>query len=329
MSRRAARSGAGPWPNSVRQDGPYPHADVEAIAAFFVDGLADVAARRSMPCRSRRMAPRARCSAGDGLALPVLDYEHDGPDAARARPTTASGPASPKAFSPRLRGGLNLGAQLFWQAQAFPQAFARADAFVTYPQYWAWRLTGVAATERPRSAATPTFGRPAATGSPPWSRRRAGPGSWHRCARPSTARPFAAGARSRLGLRPGLPVACGIHDSNASLLPHLQGGAAPATIVSSGTWVISFAVGGSLVGPRPRAATRWPMSTPIAVPCPRPASWAGASSTSSPAARPVEPDAATVGMRDRRVASWLFPASQRAADPFRTASVAGASIPPR
>jgi sugar (pentulose or hexulose) kinase len=50
----------------------------------------------------------------------------------------------------------------------------------------------------------------------------------------------------RLGLRPGLPVLTGIHDSNASLLPHLIGHPLPFSVVSTGTWVICCTPGGTL-----------------------------------------------------------------------------------
>jgi sugar (pentulose or hexulose) kinase len=43
-------------------------------------------------------------------------------------------------------------------------------------------------------------------------------------------------------------VVCGIHDSNASLLRHLQG--APRTVLSTGTWVIAAAIGMPLDGLR-------------------------------------------------------------------------------
>jgi sugar (pentulose or hexulose) kinase len=43
-----------------------------------------------------------------------------------------------------------------------------------------------------------------------------------------------------------VPVYCGIHDSNASLLPHLVHREAPFAVVSTGTWVINFGVGGDL-----------------------------------------------------------------------------------
>ena len=53
--------------------------------------------------------------------------------------------------------------------------------------------------------------------------------------------------RRRPGCDPATPVHCGIHDSNASLLPHLLGRAKPFAVVSTGTWVIAMAIGGAAV----------------------------------------------------------------------------------
>jgi sugar (pentulose or hexulose) kinase len=49
-----------------------------------------------------------------------------------------------------------------------------------------------------------------------------------------------------IGLQHPVPVYCGIHDSNASLLAHLVGRSPPFSVVSTGTWVVNFAVGGDL-----------------------------------------------------------------------------------
>jgi sugar (pentulose or hexulose) kinase len=49
-----------------------------------------------------------------------------------------------------------------------------------------------------------------------------------------------------IGLARPVPVYCGIHDSNASLLPHLGHDDAPFSVVSTGTWIVLFAVGGDL-----------------------------------------------------------------------------------
>lgn len=234
-------------PNTVLRDGPYPHVDVRRLQDFFLDALADLARGEGFDAVSITAHGAAGALIGaDGLALPVLDYEHDGPDAL-AGAYDGVRPPFGETFSPRLPGGLNLGAQLFWQARTFPEAFGTASSVVTYPQYWAWWVTGVASSE-PTSLGTHTdlwdprrnrYSSLVATMG--WTGRmapirsafdRLGP------IKPELAR--------RIGLHDRVPVACGIHDSNASLLPHLQANTGAFSVVSTGTWVIAFAVGGSL-----------------------------------------------------------------------------------
>ncbi|WP_267427043.1 carbohydrate kinase [Methylobacterium sp. GC_Met_2] len=234
-------------PNTIRRDGPYPHADVAMIEAFLVDALADAAAAVGIDAVSITTHGATGALIGpEGLVLPVLDYEHDGPDALDAEYGPVR-PAFAESFSPRLPGGLNLGAQLFWQARLFSQAFARATHFVTYPQYWAWRLTGVAATEPTSLGCHTDLWAPGARRFSSLVERM----DWGRLMAPvrsafdvlGTARPDLA---DRIGLGPAVPVACGLHDSNASLLPYIQGSTEPRTILSTGTWIIAFAVGGAL-----------------------------------------------------------------------------------
>ena len=234
-------------PNTIRRDGPYPHADVAMIEAFLVDALADATAAIGIDAVSITTHGATGALIGpDGLVLPVLDYEHDGPDAldadyARVRPPFV------ESFSPRLPGGLNLGAQLFWQARRFPEAFARATCFVTYPQYWAWRLTGVAATEPTSLGCHTDLWVPGERRFSSLVERMV----WGGLMAPvrsafdilGTVRPDLA---DRVGLGRAVPVACGLHDSNASLLPYIQGSPEPRTILSTGTWIIAFAVGGAL-----------------------------------------------------------------------------------
>src|SRR5262249_11878694 len=50
-------------------------------------------------------------------------------------------------FSPRLPLGLNLGRQLFFLQSLGGSDFERVAQILLYPQYWAWRLSGVAASE--------------------------------------------------------------------------------------------------------------------------------------------------------------------------------------
>jgi hypothetical protein len=60
----------------------------------------------------------------------------------------------------------------------------------------------------------------------------------------------------KTGLVAQMPVFPGLHDSNASLLPHLLSDRLPFTVVSTGTWVVSMAVGGRKVALDPALIER-------------------------------------------------------------------------
>jgi sugar (pentulose or hexulose) kinase len=131
----------------------------------------------------------------------------------------------------------------------FAEAFARADAILPYPQYWGWRLSGVKAAEPTCLGAHSDLWAPVAgTFS-----RRAGERGWARLF-PAFVRPWdtIGTILPALARETGLPDDCrivaGIHDSNASLLPHLLRRPLPFTVISTGTWIITFAAGGSLEG---------------------------------------------------------------------------------
>ena len=91
-------------------------------------------------------ATAALVDAEGELVLPVLDYEFDGPDGLREAYEKIRPPFS-ETGSPKLPLGLNLGAQLFWLQETFPDSFGQVSAILTYPQFWASKLTGVAASE--------------------------------------------------------------------------------------------------------------------------------------------------------------------------------------
>ena len=246
-----AASGAEGWvrtmPNTVRKDGPYPHFDVLRIEAFFLDALADLAGDGGFDAVSITAHGAAGALLnGQDLALPVLDYEHDGPDDLAAEYDRLR-PAFAETFSPRLPGGLNLGAQLFWQSRRFPEAFAAATRLVTYPQYWAFWLTGVAATEATSLGCHTDLWAP---GKARLSSLVAAMG-WAGMMAPLRSAfdilgPIRRDLARRIGLDRPVPVACGLHDSNASLLPHIQADSGAVSVVSTGTWAIVFALGGAL-----------------------------------------------------------------------------------
>jgi len=233
-------------PSPVVQGAPYPHLDADAIERFIIAAL-----RKGGPVDAITVTTHGATVAlldDDGeLALPVLDYEHDGPDSLWGD-YEAVRPPFERTGSPRLPGGLNIGAQLFWQARTFPEAFARVGTVLTWPQYWVYRLCGERVNDLSSLGAhsdliDPHDGRPSSLVEqqgwsalmPPTSR------SGQRLATLCT------GMAERTGLSPDTAVHVGIHDSNASLVPHLSSRATPFTVVSTGTWVICLVVGGQPV----------------------------------------------------------------------------------
>src|SRR5262245_39886876 len=101
-------------PNTVAVDGLYPHYDIDGIWAFILTALAEL--NREHPIDAvtaiTHGASAALIDASGALAMPVLDYEHEGPESL-ASEYDAVRPPFAETGSPRLPGGLNLGAQLF------------------------------------------------------------------------------------------------------------------------------------------------------------------------------------------------------------------------
>ncbi|AYD04378.1 FGGY-family carbohydrate kinase [Neorhizobium sp. NCHU2750] len=234
--------------NRVISGPPYPHFHVDGLWDFILTSL--VALGREPGFDAISITTHGACAVlldEDGaLALPVLDYEHLYPEEIR-RDYAAIRPPFAETFSPALAGGLNLGAQLHYQKTAFPAAFSRVKTILTYPQYWAFRLTGVAANEVTSLGCHTDLWCPR---DDHYSTLVDTLGLRDSLAPLRSAfdvlgfvTPYIAG---RIGVPGEVPVECGIHDSNASLLRHLIGREGPFAVVSSGTWVVNFAVGGDL-----------------------------------------------------------------------------------
>lgn len=233
-------------PNRALTEEPYPHFDVDGIFAFFLEALRDLHGAFGFEAIS--VTAHGACGAllsDEGLALPVLDYEHRYPADIESA-YDAIRPPFAETFSPRLPGGLNLGAQLHYLKSAFPEAFARVRSIVTWPQYWGWRLTGVAACDVTSLGCHTDLWRPHEGRFSSLVERLGIAGRIAPVRPPSDVLgPVAADIARHIGLDRPVPVRCGIHDSNASLLPHL-GREPPFAVVSTGTWIVTFAVGGDL-----------------------------------------------------------------------------------
>ncbi len=210
--------------------------DSEAIWEWSLAGLRDLATRFDISA----IVPVAHGAAGvlvdaQGPVHPAIDYEATPPNAIDAE-YDALRPAFAQTFSPRLPAGLNLGRQLYWIARTAPDALARATAFLTYPQYFAWRLSGVMASEATSLGCHTDLWRPD-IGVPSDLVSSQG---WARLLPPlRRARDHLGKTRPALGL-PDCDVLCGIHDSNAAYLGYLAGAQVPFAVVSTGTWVVCF-----------------------------------------------------------------------------------------
>ncbi|MGM4983764.1 MULTISPECIES: FGGY-family carbohydrate kinase [Rhizobium] len=234
--------------NGVLKTGLYPHYDIERLWDFIISALKGFATTPGFDAISitTHGASAVLLDVDGGLALPVLDYEHTYPQAIQ----DAYGqlrPAFTETFSPSLSGGLNVGAQIHYQKSVFPEDFAHVATILTYPQYWAYRLTGIAASEVTSLGChtdlwNPTTGTYSSLVDTLGIRTLMAP---VRSAFDALG-PVLPALAADIGLAAPAPVYCGIHDSNASLLPHLVENEAPFAVVSTGTWVINFAVGGDL-----------------------------------------------------------------------------------
>ena len=231
--------------NGVSDAAPYPHFDTAKLWAFILESLGALNRERPIDAISITTHGATAALVGeDGeLVLPVLDYEYDGPQAL-AEAYRKVRPPFAESGTPVMPMGLNAGLQIYWQSKRFPEAFAKARHILMYAQYWSFRLSGIAASEvtslgchadlwEPRSGRFSSLvaGQGWAGLMPPV--RKAG----------DALGPILPEIAAATGLRPDVPVFCGIHDSNASLLPYVLTREAPYAVVSTGTWVVVMAIG--------------------------------------------------------------------------------------
>jgi L-fuculokinase len=223
--------------------------DVHGIEAWLLAQLAGAPDRH----RIRAIVPVAHGAAmvlvdaeGDTLLAP--DYEEtcfDGLSAQyrRVRPPYA------ETLSPALPAGLNLGAQIFFVRTALPEVFLRTRTILPYPQYWSWRLSGVAASEVTSLGCHTDLWNPAAQTFSDLVREQ-GWGGLMPPLRPARAvlGPLRRAVAEATGLPADCAVICGIHDSNASYLSHrvVRGQREAFSVISSGTWCIVLAHGADL-----------------------------------------------------------------------------------
>ncbi|MEH6836361.1 MULTISPECIES: FGGY-family carbohydrate kinase [Falsihalocynthiibacter] len=233
-------------PNTVLAGPPWAHFDTEGHWEFLLAALKSFHREHGVGAISvtTHGACAALLDAQGALAAPILDYEHPIPAEISARYDALRPPFS-QTGSPRLAHGLNVGAQLLYQFSQDLDLNARTAHIVGYPQYWGHRLTGVVANDVTSIGCHTDLWNPHESQFSDLPQRL---GIEQKIAPVHKSGDVLGTLLPEIAMVTGLPastpVVCGIHDSNASLYPHLLTQKAPFSVVSTGTWVIAMSVGG-------------------------------------------------------------------------------------
>jgi sugar (pentulose or hexulose) kinase len=231
-------------PNARVNAGDYRALDVLGIEKWMAGVLCEFARMAAV----ERIIPIAHGSAAaivrDGaLVCAPMDYEEPVPAAERRRYDLGRDGFA-MTGSPPLPGGLNLGVQLHRLEQMHPGLLRSGTMILPWPQYWAWVLSGVAASEVTSLGCHSDLWRPI-EGTPSALALARG---WANHFAPLRRADAVLGAISpafaaRTGLSPYVSIHCGLHDSNAALLaarafPEIAGN--ESTVLSTGTWFVAM-----------------------------------------------------------------------------------------
>lgn len=231
-------------PNAVVHTSLGRELDVIAIESWLTSALRDAPHKE----RVGTIVPVAHAAAAvlvdaDGQTLAAPDYEDACYEKVSAAYVRERDPYE-STFSPDLPLGLNLGRQLFYVEHEHAELFARTASVLLYPQYWAWRFSGVPTSEITSLGCHSDLWRPQEMSFSALARRR----RWTRLLPPmrfagDSLGPLTNAMAQATGLDPRCKVACGIHDSNCSYLKFLVGRPPrdPFTLISSGTWSVVMA----------------------------------------------------------------------------------------
>jgi len=231
----------------------YPALDVHGLQAWM---QATLRASPNAVCCGRAIASThgaALVALGDGaIAWEPLDYEFE--DVACEGVVASAFAAASDSFqatlSPDLPAGLNAARQLFWLQDTHPEAWRRTRCLLPYAQYWAWLLSGVAASEVSSLGCHTHLWNPVQASYSNMSVAR----GWASLFAPLRSAwevlgPVSPDVATAWGLPADCQVHVGVHDSNACLARYFGSQSAAEqrdealTIVSSGTWTVLMAPG--------------------------------------------------------------------------------------
>ncbi|MBW9052440.1 FGGY-family carbohydrate kinase [Rhizobium mesosinicum] len=174
----------------------------------------------------------------DHLVHPILDYEQEPPPSLAER-IEMSIPSFLETYSPKLPLGFNYGRHMLWLEAVKPEALNRADAVLSYPQFWSWKFSGRKVSEVSYIGCHSHLWAPMRSDfsslvdsrgwrekMPAFEKAGAALGRW--------------GGAPDEGTSFSVVVHNGVHDSNSALYYYRSVGFQDFTLVSTGTWVVIF-----------------------------------------------------------------------------------------
>jgi sugar (pentulose or hexulose) kinase len=229
--------------NAPQQAAGYRALDVGGIDRWLIESLREFAQQATVTriVTVGHGAAAALLQEGRLYAAP-MDYEDEGSAQDRADYVLLRDSFAVTG-SPLLPCGLNLGMQLH-RLERLHGPLPRNVTIVPWPQFWSWRLCGIAASEVSSLGCHTDLWQPLARSFSPLAVGR----GW--AARMAPLR--AAGAQlgnisAEIAAQTRLPtscaVLCGMHDSNAALLAargHSEIANHDATVLSTGTWFVAM-----------------------------------------------------------------------------------------
>jgi len=228
-------------PNPSLDGPPYRYHDLAGLEDWLLINLAALASRHPL-------TTFVACGHGsgcvlvddDGPVVPMIDYEQPLPASVEHAYAEAAGPYLERG-SPIMLGATHIARQMLWIEQEHSAAFAKTRHVLGLPQYWAWRLSGVAASE------VTILGAQSHIWNAPDRRPAAivAARDWQRLIPPfapawKSLGPIRPELASRHALPPTLQVLCGVHDSSVNFYRYQAAGLADMTVVSTGTWIVGL-----------------------------------------------------------------------------------------
>lgn len=247
--------------NTPQRRAAYSALDVEGIDAWLIESLREFAREAHVA----RIVPVAHGAAAalinqDRLFCAPMDYE-DEPDVREREDYAKHRDNFSLTGSPLLPLGLNLGLQLH-RLENIYGPLPEIVTIMPWPQYWAWRLCGVAASEVTSLGCHTDLWRPYERTFSDMAKRR----GWAARMAPLRSAADTLGTISQeIVAQTGLPakcvVLCGVHDSNAALFAargHREISGRDATVLSTGTWFVAMRsiTEGAVVDPTMLSETR-------------------------------------------------------------------------